>query len=312
MEESNQFSPKVEHRGGNARTRKDRHTPQECADVLTDVFARAPTAPRDVFTTSIFALSMCAPWKEAELLSLPTDLERSGHNGIDCYGLRFFPKEGRKPDIKRIPNVMVPIAKEAIRRIHQITDVPRQLAKWLENEPARFFRHRDCPDVDDDQPLTAQQASLALGTESLRGLGLSAVDRAHSLNSLWQWALSNRPKAFPWLKRPLKYSDSLFCMTKDLIHNVQGSSAVILWVPEINAFNADVRPQTGSSNIFQRWGCDPTLTWSFEKARHLLSTAGAQGVSPSSEIARWATRADPKQDRVYSHRSESEMLEHQS
>ncbi|MGA8728996.1 MAG: hypothetical protein WB608_09615, partial [Terracidiphilus sp.] len=259
-----------------------------------------------------FALSMCAPWTETELLSLPVDQELSGHNGAATYGLRFFPEGGREPEIKWIPDVMVPFAKEAIRRVCTITDESRRLAKWLESEPARFFRHKSCPDVDDDQPLTADQAALALGTRSLRQLGLLAVDGAQSLNSLWQWALSRRPNAFPLLRDSLKYSDALFCMTENLLHNGQGSSAVILWVPNINTFNADVRLKAGSSNIFQRWQCTPTLTWSFEKARRLLLEAATQGLPPSSQIAQWASRADPRQNRVYDHRSESEMHTRQS
>ena len=49
--------------------------PPECLDALAEIFANCPTVPRDIFTTSVFAMSMCAPSRGTELLLLPADLE---------------------------------------------------------------------------------------------------------------------------------------------------------------------------------------------------------------------------------------------
>ena len=299
-----------------AKELRDKKLPDsKSLDALAEIFANCPTAPRDIFTTSVFAMSMCAPSRGTELLLLPADLEweEKDSQGEVRYGWRFFSGKGFEGDIKWIPSVMIPIAKEAIRRIRELTEEPRCLARWLETEPSRFFRHKDCPDVADDQPLSHEQVCAALRTVQISRLGLSKKQGAHTLNSLWKWARGRQPREFPWMdkKRGLKYSNALFCMNKNLLHAQGGRNPVVLWAPDLGAFDRDLGPRPGvdyHKSIFERWGYDPSLKLTSHQARHLLSTISERGGLSKDQAAKWAGRADPKQNRVYNQRSELEKV----
>jgi hypothetical protein len=221
---------------------------------------------------------------------------------------------------------MVPIAKEAVRRIRAITDGPRRLAAWIETNRDKPYRHPECPDVADDEPLTVFQACAFLGlardtrrtcTSSLYGSKLATKDNAHTLSSLWQRALANQPQVHPWLneKKRIKYSDALFCMTRHLIGDQRGTSPVILWAPSNNVFNHTLSPLESlesHKSIFDRYGYKSKegqrLKLTSHQARHLLSTLANRGGLSQEQLAKWAGRADQKHNRVYNHMSEWEMV----
>jgi len=91
---------------------------------------------RDLFVTSVFALLMCAPSRITEILSLRADCEISEKNseGKECYGLRFYSLKGYGANIKWIPEIMVPTAKLAIKRLLRLSEKPRLRSKVLEEK----------------------------------------------------------------------------------------------------------------------------------------------------------------------------------
>ena len=139
---------------------------------------------------------------------------------------------------------MVPIAKEAVRRILALTAESRRLAAWVEEHPKTYYRHGNCPNVADNQLLTAAQAARAIGLMSLANTGLPSADYVHTLNSLWEYVMNLQPDGFPWLnkEKKIKYSNALFCMCRNLIGSQRGTSPVILWAPSNNIFNNDRIP----------------------------------------------------------------------
>ena len=294
---------------------------QEAQDALAEIFASNSSDPKDIFTSSTFAMTMCAPVRISEILELPVDceVEVSDSKGVVQYGWRFYSAKGYEGDIKWIPEVMVPIAKEAVRRIRALTDEPRRLAAWVGKQPTRFYRHENCPNVSDDQFLTAEQAAQALGLAGLSNTGIAAANGVHTLNSLWQYVLARQPVGFPWLnkKKRIKYSNALFCMSKHLLWNQRGTSPVILWAPTNNVFNNDLSSREYESivthrSIFDRHGYKTRdghhLKLTSHQARHLITTLANRGGLSQEQITKWAGRADPKQNRVYNHMSEWEMV----
>jgi len=91
---------------------------------------------RDLFVTSVFALLMCAPSRITEILSLRADCEifEKNSEGKECYGLRFYSLKGYGANIKWIPEIMVPTAKLAIKRLLRLSEKPRLRSKVLEEE----------------------------------------------------------------------------------------------------------------------------------------------------------------------------------
>ena len=317
--------------GQKAKERREKKLPSEdVLNAIAEIFAGNPKNLKDIFTSSVFAMLMCAPSRITEILELPFDceIELPDKNGKIQYGWRFYSGKGFGGDIKWIPSEMVEIAKESIRRIRKITDEPRKLAKWIEDNPDKFYRHKNCPDVANDATLNHIQAAKALGLiydsmhsaqSSLSKMRLKTYSGKYSLDTLCIYVMSRQPKGFPWLNKEkgVKYSNALFCMTRNMLHNQRGTSPVILWHPEVNIFNHDLSPRESlkrenHKSIFDRYGFEDKdgkrLKATSHQMRHLLNTIAEQGGLSQHEIAKWAGRADPGQNRVYNQMSEYEMV----
>ncbi|WP_044410221.1 integrase [Thiomicrospira microaerophila] len=318
--------------GQKAKADREKKLPSsDVLEAMAEIFALNPENPKDIFTSSVFAMLMCAPSRITEILLLPVDceVEENDSQGDIQYGWRFYSGKGFGGDIKWIPKVMEPIAKEAIARIKSLTAPARDLAKWIENNPQEFYRHPDCPDVDSMKKLTAIEAALALGfaarnsgsaMSSLSRMQLKSQNYSYSLDELWNdYVMPRQPEAFPWLSKEqgIKYSNALFCMTRNLLHEQRGVSPVILWAPENNVFNDDLstkktKDKVTKQSIFDRHGYigdeNNRLKATSHQMRHLLSTIAERGGMAQDELAKWAGRADAKQNRVYNQMSEFEMV----
>ena len=309
--------------GQKAKADREKKLPSsDVLEAMAEIFASNPENPRDIFTSSVFAMLMCAPSRITEILLLPVDceVEEKDSQGEIQYGWRFYSGKGFGGNIKWIPKVMVPIAKEAISRIKSLTAPARDLAKWIEGNPQSFYSHRGCPKVDSTQKLTAIESALALGLahSSLNGVKLKSHDYSYSLDELWNnYVMPRQPVGFPWLSKEqgIKYSNALFCMTRNLLHDRRGSSPVILWSPSNYVFNNDLSPRLESEtyqSIFDRYGYKDAqgnrLKATSHQMRHLLSTIAERGGMAQDELAKWAGRADAKQNRVYNQMSEFEMV----
>ncbi|MPQ77439.1 integrase [Hydrogenovibrio sp. JE_KL2] len=318
--------------GQKAKSDREKKLPSsDVLEAMAEIFASNPDNPKDIFTSSVFAMLMCAPSRITEILLLPVDceVEEKDSQGEIQYGWRFYSEKGFGGDIKWIPKVMVPIAKEAIARIKSLTAPARDLAKWIEDDPRSFYPHTGCPKVNSNTKLTAIEAALALGfvarssgvaMSSLSKMQLKSQNNSYSLNELWNdYVMPRQPEGFPWLpkEQSIKYSNALFCMTKNLLHEQRGTSPVILWAPINNVFNNDLSPRASLNkdvhkSIFERYGyrdeSGNPLKATSHQMRHLLSTIAERGGMAQDELAKWAGRADAKQNRVYNQMSEFEMV----
>lgn len=316
--------------GAIAKARRDKKLPSdEALGALAEIFANNPVELKDIFVSSTFAMLMCAPSRITEVLQLPVDceVEEMDSKGMLRYGWRFHAGKGFGADIKWIPTEMVGIAKEAVKRITILTNESRQLAKWIESNSNKFYRHAQCPEVADNESLTAMQACKALGLVEhiekhakcnlLTRFGKS--NKVYTLNQLWHYALSRQPEGLPWLskERKIKYSNALFCMQLNMFHSVKNTSPIILWTPDVNVFNNDLSARVSlkseaHKSIFDRYGYKTVdggqIKLTSHQARHLLNTMAQRGGLSQFEIAKWSGRADPNQNRTYNHMSEYEIV----
>lgn len=289
-------------------------------EALAEIFANNPTNERDIFTTSIFAMLMSAPSRITEILNLPVDCEFTevDRDGVERYGWRFFAGKGFEGDIKWVPSEMVSVAKEAVSRQKKLSANARALAAWVEDHPEKFYRHENCPEVADDEPLTLKQAQQALGFNTLQPRGLAPKDGVHTLNSLWAHALERFPSGFPWFDKKIgiKYRDALFALNVNQFHRNHPAIPVELFKPTNNFFNNDLSPREtlghAHKSIFDRHGYKDAdgsrLKMTSHQARHLLNTIAQRGGLSNLEIAKWSGRADVKQNRTYNHMSEYELV----
>lgn len=316
--------------GEKARRQREKKLPSESAvNAIAEIFSSGPIEDRDIFATSVSAMLLCAPCRIDEILSLPVDceVEESKRNGEVAYGWRFIAGKGYGAQIKWIPDVMVDLAKEAIGRVKNITEEARKVADWYEKNPGIMYRHKMCPDVDQNKKLRLAQLADALGLTGygekyikarVSKLGFQKEDYSHTLSDVNDWIKTRQPKSFPVFdeKRRLKYSEALFCCFQHQFRSDLPTSLYSLWRPTANSFNDEfIRKEIRSGNrapsIFDRYGYidfdENELKITSHQFRHLISTIAERGGLSQSEIAKWAGRKDPKQNRAYNHRSEFEM-----
>lgn len=318
--------------GEKARENREKKLPdEEALDALAEIFASKPTNPRDIFTSSVCAMLLCAPSRVDEVLSMPVDCEvwELKRDGRKAYGWRFQPGKGGLPFIKWIPETMESLAQEAIRRITSLTDEARKIAKWHEENSTFFYRHEDCPDAPEEQPLSVMDASLAIGISivsdkysraQLRRFGLAAEDNGNTLTDLHKWVTKQLPKGFPWYdkSRDLKYSNALFCLKAKQLRPDMPASPVNVWKPTANTVNDDLETFIEPDgyrrpSLFDRFnnnlGDEASYKVTSHQFRHFLNTKAQRGGLGQSEIARWSGRADMKQNRVYDHMTEFELVD---
>jgi hypothetical protein len=318
--------------GRKAQEERDRKLPSdEALDALADIFASNPKVARDIFTTSVAAMLLCAPSRISELLALPEDCEvwETKRDGKRAYGWRFQPGKGGAPMIKWIPDAMVEVAQEAVRRVREMTIEARRIASWLEQNPNRFYRHSACPQVEESCPLSIMDAAAAVGIYNdatqhcrteLRRLGLSGRDGGDSFASLNKWVRARLPEGFPWFDegRAVRFSGALFCLQAKALRSDMAASPCMIWRPTNNLFNNDLCSRQTSATyvsrgVFDRHGYNSGRTKPLKvtshQFRHLINTMGQRGGLGQFEIARWSGRVDVKQNRVYDHMSEFELVD---
>lgn len=302
--------------GLKAQKVREKKLPSEVAlNALAEVFASNPTEPGDIFVTSTCALMLCVPSRISEVLSLHVNCEvhEKRRDGSEAYGIRFLPGKGAPPQIKWVPTAMVSLAKEAIERIRTMTDEARRIALWYEKNPDKFYKHPDCPNVANDDYLTVKQRIQALGHHNNR----VTKSKYMTLSLLQQHIMSKQPKDFPWFdkERKIKCSEALFCLQLNQLSPKRATSKVNVYKPVASTLLGRIsKKSTGTSlNFFDTHGYKDndgtTITLTTHALRHLLNTMAQRGGMSQIEIARWSGRVEVKQNRVYDHMSEFEIVD---
>ncbi|MDO8943848.1 MAG: hypothetical protein Q7U75_11740, partial [Desulfobacterales bacterium] len=264
--------------------------------------------------------------------------------GVERWAFRWRSFKNSKAPSRPswIHEAFVPYAREAFRRLHAITDEPRQFARYCEQQLAlrakhpgdpglRFYRHPGCPAVPDDQPLTRRQALDALGSKqsgaigsALNSRGLATTEGAHTLDSLWSWVLDQLPDGFPYVKGAkntrLKYGEALFCM-----HHYQlatggkrTTNPVSVWLPSLDVLTIYLQGTKTFTSFFERHRAEEDedgnpLRLRSHAIRHLLDTIQHEG-SGESYLGRpfinaMAGREKSWQGNTYDHSSAEKKAE---
>lgn len=313
--------------------KRSRRLPDELQlEGMGEMFANDLQHPRDRFTTSIFALLMCAPSRISEVQRLPLNALHNDKDskGINRVGLRFFGGKGAGWDIKYVATSFVKIAEEAVRRLTDLSAEGRSLAKWYEDHPTKFYRHRECPDVDEKAPLSDKQVCSAMGLlydSTKKGqvqqffkdyppyAEQRKANKPLTLEFLNDYCRSVLPASFPYfdVDRKLKYSEALCCYRMHEFRLDLTTSCVKLWVPGKSSFTTDLKYIEGhKQSIWTRHGYKnldgSAITMTSHQVRHLLNTAAQRGNLGQLDIAKWSARANIRQNATYNHMSEDEYV----
>ena len=285
-------------------------------NALAEVFSSNPSSASDIFTTSTCALLLCVPSRVSEVLSLHVNCEvhELKRDGSKAYGIRFLPGKGAPPQIKWVPTAMVSLAQEAIRRIRSITNEARRISKWYEQNPDKFYRHIDCPAVNDEDSLTSKQRIQALGFSDKEIMQMQYAN----LSIIQKHVKSKQPEGFPFFdkSRNIKFSEALFCFQRGQLapSSQRNISKVHVYRPDNNTLIGRISENGSTSgNFFDSHGYKnkdgTSVSLRSHALRHLLNTLAQKGGMSQLEIAKWSGRVEVKQNRVYDHMTEFEIVD---
>ena len=298
---------------------------QDALLAVAEVFSRGASEMQedtDVMVTSITALLMSAPMRFGEILRLRTDCLRDDldKNGTRQYYLAYWVPKTRQFTRKAIPKTMVEVTIEAINRLTAITEEGRCIARYMETNSAKFYRHANCPNVSDDLELTCDQVVQALGFHNktscqdyIKKLTGKYALKGFTLDTLWQLVLTEHRRLnphFPYQEAldsssrpPLKMSDSLLCFRRHQLSRQFHTSPLLLAPFNIHFYGARLR--TGSEaaeamNFFAKNGYQ-SIKLKSHSIRHLLTRLGRISNISMEMLTEWSSRATTKQTRTYLH-----------
>ena len=292
---------------------------------IAEMFANGYHEAQDdetTFISCITCLLLSAPMRISEILWYRKDLiqeEKDSHGESQFYLSYWVPKNERYVR-KEIPSVMAAHAKESVKRLKSITEEGRRLAIHYESGSSKFYRHPNCPNVPDNQILTANQVISALGLRTIQSayVFIESITGKRSLknftlNSLWELVLKKHKQLnpyFPYQQRPsitnssksLKMSESLLCFRYMQFSTKLFNPSPILLAPiNSNFYRLRTNQSNGMKmNIFRKHGYGD-LKLSSHQLRHFLNTMGQEAGVGIEQITQWSTRASSSQTRVYMH-----------
>jgi len=114
--------------------------PSEAAILaLSEIFATAET-PVDKIISSVGWIMASAPQRAAEISDLWIDSECwREHPDRKELVLRWYPVKNGVPQIKPVPEALTPVVEEALRRLREMSEEARAMARWYEANPDRLY-----------------------------------------------------------------------------------------------------------------------------------------------------------------------------
>ena len=306
--------------GSVGRQEIDRKMPSEAGiAAMAEIFANNPDDPMQRFLSAVWALLMSAPFRISEIFSLRVDaeVEEEDDDGNPCYGFRYYGAKGFEYDTKWVPTEMKQTARKAFRRIRDMTQSARALATHLESEPGVPFLYDDGPKVGMHDKLSLKDKAAYLRNPPPKcSIHRLQFWRFKAIAEHWEKARSDTPRGFPYFNKKirLKWSEALFCMHVHALHPKHPTDYYRLWAPTTSTINDLMRlpnHRRGVGLLGQLGYTEPDgspIKLTSHQPRHYLSTLAERGGMAQEDLAKWAGRANVKDNRVYNHMSNEEKV----
>ena len=319
--------------GAPREERRARKLPSERAIAALGEAYRRARHPMDVIAVSAYALLLATHSRISELHRLDAydcEVEVIEH-GQQRYGLRWYPSKGGEPETRWLPSALVPLARDALKRIRDLTEPARALAR-------RYMAGEEILPADDlDDPLARAGyigmktlgtvtkpgpaiAELRRNGVDLRsvpakdlGVPVSTTARLYLRAPIEAAFRSELPEGFPLAdpKSGLGYDRALLVRTAD----VGRQSSRLFWRLSCIPSDAIEHTMNGTgftSGLFARLGLvdddGETVRITPHQLRHYMTTLANEGNLSQLDIARWAGRKDVRHNAFYDHETADSLV----
>lgn len=305
-------------------------------EALAEIFVSTSDNSREIAISSICALMLCAPDRISEVLNLPlnciTPNWKDPESRESGSGLRWFPLKGASPMVKTVIPSMIDIANLAVQKLSNLSEPARVLARWYEANPDKLFlpahlehlRSKKMLSMNDlDQVLYGGNFTRKRAREWAKNnkIPLHKVNNSRSFHVTFQdlekAIITMLPRGFP-IRDPstgMKYSEAL-CIVRpgEFDSRKQALQCGIITINYPIVRNALKGSKVQKSIFDERRLTEADgspLFITTHMFRHYLNTLFRQGGKLSEEdIAKWSGRKDVRQNKVYNHVSDKDMLAH--
>ena len=285
--------------------------------------------PADVLVSSNTGLMLCAPERINELLRLRRNCLVEGDGEYrGKLGLRWSGSKGFEDTTKWLPTEMVPIARQAVANIIQVTAPAQKLAAWYGANPKKLYLHEGAAHLRNIKVLTLKQIGLILwGDETAR---LAANTWAQTTNNLPKQSLGGQrigflfedveravlamlPATFPSMPGApeLICQDSIAIMRTNELHSARATYLCMFSCVDYTVLTIRFGGYEGRESIFQRFGYmeddGSPIELQSHSLRHYLNMLAQTGGLSSTEIALFSGRKDVRQNRAYDHMTSDEV-----
>lgn len=307
---------------------KDKCPSDACLRALAKIFVESKD-PVDVMGTSIAVIMLSNSCRIGEVLTLPYDCEAHDWHGAGSYGLRWFPEKGGPLTVKKIHPDWVDIVKEAILNIKNLTNEARLMAKWYEDNPSKMYLPAEYKEFHDVQYLKCKdvRAICSLYDDAgfknavkpiysdykTTGIKLLGNEKVVLKSDLDQFIRSKLHVLFPFIRKDLKYSDSLFvvpltffdktsrCFSKNMFDAVHYHNIQHLYGYKINSSIFD------RNNLTEDDG--QRIIFRTHSARHWQNNLLNLNHVPAIFIALMSGRKNLHQNNAYNHVTDKERFD---
>ncbi len=310
--------------------RRSRKFPSEAAlDALPKIF-HAAAEPFINFASSVAAIFCSAPDRANEVLLLPENCEvrQKNRDGVEAFGLRWWPAKGAEPMVKWVVPSMAEVASTAVGRIRHLSAPARELAIWYEENPNKAYLTDNAEYLRNQEWLSASELNLVLfgraeaprqsGTQWCKTRKVPLVKKGRAIYAKFADVeavlLDLLPRGFPWLDKTvgLKYRDALCVVRVNELYtdlNVQVGRLAPITIDQINGWfgGADEASSIFSRSHF-REPDGSAIKVTSQQFRHYLNTLAQAGGMSQLDIAKWSGRRDVRQNAAYDHVSADELV----
>lgn len=294
---------------------------------LASIFQETVKAP-DVLVSSYTALMLCAPERINEVLRLERNCLIEGDGRFNGkLGLRWAGSKGADDTTKWLPTEMVPVAREAVANLINITSPAQKLAAWYTSNPTTLYLHEDAADLRGKEVLTLAEIALILwgnesatnsanvwaqGTNKLPKVLMSGQRIGFRFENVERAVLTMLPATFPYVPGApqLLCKDAVAVMRTNETQFKRATYLCMFSCVDYNVItNTFGRPDRES--IFERFGYKEDdgspIELNSHQLRHYLNMLAQMTGLSNAMIAIFSGRKDASQNRAYDHMSSDEV-----
>jgi len=288
------------------------------------VFKSKPQGLRDIYTSSIFALLLCAPSRINEIMELNEDclVVLKDSKDIERPCLRFYSEKGFGFNMKWLPDCMFPVAEEAIHRIKEVSTNARAVCSVIEKGEKAFYKKLNKTKLE----VITNQDLYNLGFDIktpqmnfenkafLQEIENNVISCSHFWNYLYR---KNRPVKDGNKKALPSWGNKLFIVNKYQLNSSKNTDIFTLERVKsryfFGEFNITLTRNNPRMNIFNRNkslnSYPGEIKFNSHQIRHLLNTMAQRTTLSEVEIALWSGRKNIHHNDNYNHVSHDELAD---